>query len=259
MAPEFEITGVDAIDNELLMVFDRRRSDPREPVRNDEETSIRRVFDLPSARSFSLTGTVRLDANADDELIDALLVGAGRSPAVTADSSAHLPGAPMSRAAAAIDGDPDTAWVTPFERQIGSWLDLGFDGSIGARAPGQHRPIERALPWGHEIDMCVPAVPAPPCTVLLCSDGDVPALVHGQGPFDRAELTGAPREAGADRVEQRLVDLLFAPLAGQEVNLANVRSPLRRMIRDFETEITDFLALNDPQNVYALCLECRAQ
>ena len=60
-------------------------------------------------------------------------------------------------------------------------------------------------------------------------------------------------------LEQRLVDFLFAPLASQEVNLANIRSPLRRMIRDLETEITDFLALNDPQNVYALCLECRAQ
>ncbi len=56
-----------------------------------------------------------------------------------------------------------------------------------------------------------------------------------------------------------MLNLLFAPLAEQEFNLAKARSPVSRMLRSLETEIRDLLALNDPQNVYAICLECRTQ
>lgn len=63
----------------------------------------------------------------------------------------------------------------------------------------------------------------------------------------------------APTFEQRMVNFLFAPLAKQEINLAKARSPLSRMLRDLEAEISELLALNDPQNVYALCMECRPQ
>lgn len=59
--------------------------------------------------------------------------------------------------------------------------------------------------------------------------------------------------------EQRMVNLLFSSLAGERVTAGMSRSRIQRMINDLEAEVADYLALNDPQNVYALCLECRTQ
>lgn len=59
--------------------------------------------------------------------------------------------------------------------------------------------------------------------------------------------------------EQRVVDFLLAPLARERIAGGIARSPLQRLVGDLEAEFAQLLALNDPQNVYALCLECRAQ
>ena len=72
----------------------RQRSNPAEPARtDDEETSIQRAFDLPTARSFTVEGDARLSARAPDAVLDALL---GRPDAadggVTATSTARLDG-----------------------------------------------------------------------------------------------------------------------------------------------------------------------
>ncbi len=108
--------GPSSIDHSLDVVMTRQRSNPAEPARtDDEETSIQRAFDLPTPRGFAVEGDARLSARAPDAVLDTLL---GRPPAtdggVTATSTARLDGDLGAIASSAIDGDPATAWQTPF-------------------------------------------------------------------------------------------------------------------------------------------------
>ncbi len=108
--------GPSSIDHPLDVVMTRQRSNPAEPARtDDEETSIQRAFDVPTARSFTVGGDARLSARAPDTVLDELL---GRPDAaeggVTATSTARLDGDLGALASSAIDGDPTTAWQTPF-------------------------------------------------------------------------------------------------------------------------------------------------
>ncbi len=108
--------GPSSIDHPLDVVMTRQRGNPAEPARtDDEETSIQRAFDLPTARGFAVEGDARLSARAPDTVLDTLL---GRPDAqdggVTATSTARLDGDLSAIASSAIDDDPATAWQTPF-------------------------------------------------------------------------------------------------------------------------------------------------
>ena len=107
----------------LAILLSRRRSDPLDPIRSDQEVALDRPFELPWARSFDMTGDARLSALADATLIDGLL----GEDSMTAGSSGSLPGDPASRPSAAFDGDPATAWQTPFGDQAGAHLDITLD------------------------------------------------------------------------------------------------------------------------------------
>ncbi len=66
--------GTSSIDHPLDVVMTRQRSNPAEPARtDDEETSIQRAFDLPTARTFAVDGDARLSARAPDTVLDTLL------------------------------------------------------------------------------------------------------------------------------------------------------------------------------------------
>lgn len=120
-----DLAGEQSIDHDLLLLFTRLRIPPTEPVGTAEEITIRRVFDLPTARSFDLTATARLDPNADSPVLDELLrVPQTGDGGITARASDHLPGSARSRASAAVDGDTSTWWSSRIERQEGKWLDL---------------------------------------------------------------------------------------------------------------------------------------
>lgn len=97
---------VAAAGTDLAVVLARARTDPAEALREDPELALARVFELPSGRSFTLSGDARLSARARDVLLDDVLGVTGA--AVT--SSTRLPGDVAARASAAIDGDPTTAW-----------------------------------------------------------------------------------------------------------------------------------------------------
>ena len=113
-----------AADAPVGLVLTRQRADPSEPVRDDPETALLRAFDLPTAMTFRLEGTARLSARAGETTIGEL-TGDAR-PAL---SSEFLPGDLGSRAAAAVDGDPSTAWRTPFVGLEGQWIDVPADDS----------------------------------------------------------------------------------------------------------------------------------
>ena len=76
--------------NRLDVVLTRLRRDPADRGRLDEELALVRVFTLPEARTFGLGGTIRLDQNAADPVLDEVLgtdLGGG-----AAEASSHLAG-----------------------------------------------------------------------------------------------------------------------------------------------------------------------
>ncbi len=99
----------------LSLLQTRIRLAATDAERKDEEQSIRRLVDLPTARTFRLTGTARLSPDAPAALLDQLIgrtePTAGQAT-VTADS--YLPGGFMHIPSNVLDGDPTTWWTTRF-------------------------------------------------------------------------------------------------------------------------------------------------
>jgi len=117
--------GAASLQHNLTIELTRLRANPQESYITDPELNISRTFSLPTARTFMLTGEVRLASAASDPAIDATL---GRPTpaqgAIIAQASSHLPGNIDSRPYSAIDGDPTTAWTTGFGPQPGNWIDF---------------------------------------------------------------------------------------------------------------------------------------
>ncbi|HUA96679.1 MAG TPA: alpha-(1-_3)-arabinofuranosyltransferase family protein, partial [Acidimicrobiales bacterium] len=120
--------GSASLHNRLTMVMTRERVSPY-PVRDDPETTISREFDLPTARTFTLSGTASLSALIPDDAIDRAVGRPGADgTGVVAYSSGRLPGDLQAGASAAIDGNPKTAWQPGFgaSHQIGAWLQYNL-------------------------------------------------------------------------------------------------------------------------------------
>lgn len=107
----------------LAVVMTRLRTDPLDRWRSDPEPELLRAFTLDTAQGFDATVTLHRNDRASDVVLDAL---AGVD---TATSSRRLTGDPGSTAAHATDGDPATAWTSPFSNSIGSVLDVPLDAS----------------------------------------------------------------------------------------------------------------------------------
>jgi hypothetical protein len=90
---------------------------------------MRRVIDVPAPLTLALDGTARLNAGADDALLDRLLGEQGRDIA-SVRSTEHLPGAINTRGSRAVDGSTRTAWSTPFVGIAGQSLDIGLTSDI---------------------------------------------------------------------------------------------------------------------------------
>ena len=107
--------------NRLTVVMTRQRTSPF-PPRNDPETTINREFTLPTARTFTLSGSASMSALLPDDVINRLVGAPGGTNLVAAYSSGRLPGDLRATASTTLDGDPSTAW------QPG----LGLDADVGA-------------------------------------------------------------------------------------------------------------------------------
>ncbi len=120
--------GPRSLAHRLTLVMTRQRVSPF-PPRTSPETTISRQFTLPTARTFTLSGTASLSALIPDDEIDRLLgrPGAGGS-GIIAYSKGRLPGSLASGAAAALDGNPATAWQPGFgaPAQAGEWLEYNL-------------------------------------------------------------------------------------------------------------------------------------
>ena len=117
--------GASSSADRLTVVMTRQRTS-QYPPRSDPETTISRQFDLPTARTFSLSGSASLSALIPDDEVDRL-VGSVVTPSSTvrdAYSSGRLPGDVNATASATVDGNPATAWQPGLgsKAQVGSTL-----------------------------------------------------------------------------------------------------------------------------------------
>ncbi|MEQ1872282.1 MAG: alpha-(1-_3)-arabinofuranosyltransferase family protein [Ilumatobacteraceae bacterium] len=121
-AEEVVIMPTDALslvtNQPLALVMTRERVQATDRYRRDPEATIVRQFTLSEAEALTATVTVRLDARADDAALAAIL-GAPDSRA-----SGSLSGVLAARPWAAIDGDPTTAWHSPFGDGVGQWIEV---------------------------------------------------------------------------------------------------------------------------------------
>jgi arabinofuranan 3-O-arabinosyltransferase len=105
-------------DQQLDVVLTRLRTRPTNRWRSDPESHLVRSFTLGTDRTATTTVTARLDQRASDTVIAQLLGWTGTT------ANRRLTGVPAMGGWAATDGDPATAWVTPFNQAVGSTLTI---------------------------------------------------------------------------------------------------------------------------------------
>lgn len=120
--PPTEVLASIEADDDLSLVFSRERVRATNRWRLDPEPRLARRFDLGVDMTGDLVVTLRLDARAGDEVLDAL-AGTGAGPV----SNDRLVGVARARASAAFDGDPATWWASPFATALGSRLVVPID------------------------------------------------------------------------------------------------------------------------------------
>ncbi|MGO9204865.1 MAG: hypothetical protein ACLQBX_01535 [Candidatus Limnocylindrales bacterium] len=123
--------GASSLRHRLTIVMTRDRVSPI-PPRSDPELALSRTFWLPTARSFSLSGTARISALIPDNMIDTLLGGPDVFGGAVIGSNERLPGDLDARAVFAFDGSTKTFWGPGFDgpAQIGAWMQASLTHSV---------------------------------------------------------------------------------------------------------------------------------
>ena len=123
--------GSRSIDLPLTYLFSRRAASPFDVTVNDEEPQLRRWMVSPDARSFTPFGKFRMNTTIPDDEVDRLLgLPSAAEGSLTATSSGHLPGDLRSRSAAAVDGDEATAFQSPVNGALGSWIEVRYPSPV---------------------------------------------------------------------------------------------------------------------------------
>ncbi len=120
-----DLVGDRLDDTSIALVLTRIRQDPTDRTRDDEERAIRRLVELPVRRAFDAQAIVRLSARADNGLIDTLL--GQQADGISISATARMDGSRTERATAALDGDPTTAWTTPWGQPINHSLTVSTE------------------------------------------------------------------------------------------------------------------------------------
>jgi len=137
------VAGLDAPARERLsatpleVVLARQAGDRARPD-DDEERALERSFWLPDERSFQASGLAAAATDLPEPAVDRL---AGLPAGIVARSSSRAFDLLSLRASAAIDGEPDTAWVPA--RGVDDWIELLFP-----RQRMDHVTVTQAVPRG---------------------------------------------------------------------------------------------------------------
>ena len=204
------VTSSESAGTPIDQVFTRLRVDPANRWRRDPEPRLVRDVTVPAGYDATIGATLRLAARADDSVIAELLGLSG------ATASERLTGMPTAGGWAATDGDPETAWITPFGRPIGPTLTVPVStttmSTIELRQPtGDFSPITEISISGAGGDV---AVAVPPADADGWSRIDVGAIaVSGEV---RITITGAEVRTTRDRRSNEIVAL---PAAVAEIRI----------------------------------------
>jgi arabinofuranan 3-O-arabinosyltransferase len=122
--------GPSSLSHRLTIIMTRRRVAPY-PPRTDPERELSRSFWLPTARTFTLSGTARVSALIPDDMIDRLMGRPGSNGSgIVAYSRGRLPGDLQDTASAALEagGGSSTMWSPGFgaSHQIGDWIEVNL-------------------------------------------------------------------------------------------------------------------------------------
>ncbi|MGZ0193030.1 MAG: hypothetical protein ACKVG5_11935, partial [Acidimicrobiales bacterium] len=175
LAPTVEVIRVptdatDAgFDNPTSYVFSRLRADAQDRFRSDPEPALNRQFDVAADTTSNISVTLRVAPSAVGQLLAALFDERGQA-------SAHLGGTPSARGHAAVDDDPASAWITPFDNVVGQSLtNLGDGASSSFRITqlvGDFSPVTKLRITDAEGTLDV-AVAGPDVTIELPRQVDV--------------------------------------------------------------------------------------
>jgi len=164
--------GPSSASHRLTLLMTRDRVAPV-PPRTDPEVDIARSFTLPTARTFSVSGTAELSPLVPDDVIDKLL-GTTVPGVLAAYSSGRLPGDLQDRASSTLDGSLATVWSPGLGPQAGNWLEY----NVAKPITFDHLSMAIVTDGKHSV----------PTSVTISADGTtrtvgVPALADSSTPW----------------------------------------------------------------------------
>lgn len=159
--------GRASASHRLVVVMTRDRVSDDTP-QTDPEPVLTRSFQLPTSRTFTLSGTARVDSSIGDSTVDTLVGRTGNGGDVAAAySSSRLSGDLNDTASAALDGNLTTMWSPSFglPSQQGSWLQVNLAGPVDIdqldmAVVADHR---HSVPTAVQIRACDAVAPGGTC------------------------------------------------------------------------------------------------
>ena len=207
--PPHDALAVAGTDTPLALSFTRLRSDPMNRWRADPEPVLVREFDLSDERIFDVAATVGVDDRATDRALADMLGWPARA-------STRLTGSIRNAGIAALDGEPDTAWITGFGEALGAKLTID-----AVAAPVSEITIRQPVSGFSTVTTITVGVDAEQRLIELAPDalGVTNAVVDPPLPPGTVtiELTGVE---AATTVDRRFGDLVELPAAISEISLA---------------------------------------
>ena len=227
---------VDVASTPIDVVVTRLRVESTDRWRADPEPVLRREVELPRAVTARPEVTLRLDRRLDGDVLASLL----DEPVV---DGRRLTGSLPSRGAAAFDGDPSSAWTTPFVDVVGSTVRFSGEGSASSLAIDQsvddrHSPITevRVDDGGEPFTLPVPAGP---------SSGDL--VLPREISLDDVTLTITAVDARTT-LDRRYAEPFVLPAAVSEIRFDGV-APAVRPVERLTADCRDDLLTIDGEGV----------
>lgn len=197
----------------LDVVMTRERSDPADRWRDDPERQMVRSFVLPAAVDASLGVTARLSPRASDEVLASL---AG-DDAPTADR--RVAGRPVATGWQAFDGDPDTAWITPFVDPAPSTLTI----PLGATRTVDHLQLTTRTGDAYAQPTVLDISAGGVTRTVEVPDGSAPTATISFEPLTGDTLTITIRDTdGSVTLDRRTWESVRLPVAIAEVAIDGV-------------------------------------
>lgn len=195
-------------DTPLALAFTRLRSDPMNRWRDDPEPDLVREFELVEARSFDVGAVVRVDPRASESDLAAVLDW-------PAHASTRLTGSIRNAGVAALDGDPETAWITGFGEARGATLTVA-----DVATPINEITIRQPLSGFTRVTAITISVDDVAHTIELTPDalGITRALIEPALPAGAVSLQLSGIEP-ATTVDRRFGDVVELPAAISEIRI----------------------------------------